>query len=137
MTKYRPWIAGLGIAVFALGLVLTGPACRKGRQTSDPFDLEEPAVEAETEPAEAKPLAPQPKITEPIYVEIMARTALIWEKYKDAPAEAEKAVEAVYEKFNIVHSEFREYQQKLTPAKAAELQKDIQEYIQKIAAEYR
>jgi hypothetical protein len=136
MTRHRPWIAVFGIAVLAFGLVLTGPACRKGRQASDPLEIEETTT-IEPEEVEPKPIAPPPKITEPIYVEIMARTALIWEKYKDAPAEAEKAVEAIYEKFNVVHSEFREYQQKLPPAKAAALQKDIQEYIQKIAAEYR
>jgi len=136
MIKFRPWIVGFGIVVLACGLVLSGPACRKARQTSDQLDLEETTT-IEPEPAETKPIAPQPKITEQIYIEIMARTALIWEKYKDTPTEAEKAVEAMYEKFNIVHSEFQEYQQKLPPAKAAALQKDIQEYIQKIAAEYR
>jgi hypothetical protein len=137
MKKRPSVIAGLGIAVVALGLVLSGPACKKIKQASDALEVEEPTAEAAPEPAEAKPAAPQPKITEPIYIEIMARTALIWEKYKDAPPEAEKAVEAVYEKFNIVHSEFRDYQQKLAPDKAAALQKNIQEFIQKIASEYR
>jgi hypothetical protein len=135
MNKPRLWMTGLGIVV-ACGLVLSGPACKKFKQAADALEFEETTT-IEPELVEAKPVAPPPKITEPIYIEIMARTALIWEKYKDAPAEAEKTVEALYEKFNIVHSEFREYQQKLTPAKAAELQKNIQEFIQKIAAEYR
>lgn len=137
MKKRPSVIAVIGIAVVVLSLVFSGPACKKIKQASDALDLEEPAAEASVEPAEAKPAPPLPKITEPIYIEIMARTALIWEKYKDAPAEAEKAVEAVYEKFNIVHSEFRDYQQKLPPDKAAALQKRIQEFIQKIAFEYR
>lgn len=136
--RNRPAAAAvLGILVLALGIFFAGPACKKVKQAADALEYEEPAAEAEPEPAEPKPAAPQPKITEPIYIEIMARTALIWEKYKDAPADAEKAVEAVYERFNIVHSEFRDYQQKLAPAKAAELQKNIQEFIQKIASEYR
>jgi hypothetical protein len=128
-------ITVLGILALALGLVIAGTACKKIKQAADALEYEEPAAEAE--PVEPKPAAPQPKITEPVYIEIMARTALIWEKYKDAPADAEKAVETVYERFNIVHSEFRDYQQKLAPAKAAELQKNIQEFIQKIASEYR
>jgi hypothetical protein len=136
--KNRPSaIAVLGILALALGLILAASACKKIKQASEALEYEEPEAEAESEPAEPKPAAPQPKITEPVYIEIMARTALIWEKFKDAPADAEKAVEAVYEKFNIVHAEFREYQQKLAPAKAAALQKNIQEFIQKIASEYR
>ena len=136
--KNRPSaIAVLGILALALGLVLAASACKKIKQASEALEYEEPEAEAESEPAEPKPAAPQPKITEPVYIEIMARTALIWEKFKDAPADAEKAVESVYEKFNIVHAEFREYQQKLAPAKAAALQKNIQEFIQKIASEYR
>ena len=135
MNKPRLWMTGLGIVV-AFGLILLGPACKKVKQAADSLEFEETTT-IEPEPVEAKPIAPPPKITEPIYIEIMARTALIWEKYKDAPAEAEKAVETLYEKFNIVHAEFQEYQRKLAPAKAAALQKDIQEFIQKIAAEYR
>jgi hypothetical protein len=129
-------VPSFGIVLLALGLVFSGPACKKVKQVSDALEFEETTT-IEPEPAEAKPIAPQPKITEQIYIEIMARTALIWEKYKDAPADAERAVETVYEKFNIVHTEFRDYQQKLAPAKAAELQKNIQEFIQKIASEYR
>ncbi len=136
MNRLRIELTAFGIVLLILAVALSGPACRKARQTgSDILDIEETTT-IEPEP-ETKPVAPPPKITEPIYIEIMARTALIWEKYKDAPAEAEKAVEALYEKFNIVHSEFQAYQQKLPPDKAAKLQKDIQEFIQKIATEYR
>jgi len=128
---------GIAALILILGLAVSGPSCKKSApQSSDPFGLDETTT-VEPELVEAKPAAPQPKITEPIYVEIMARSALIWEKFKDAPSDAEKAVEAVYEKFNIVHTEFRDYQQKIPPAKAAALQKSVQELIQKLAREYR
>jgi hypothetical protein len=135
--KTRIYWATIGIGALLLGLTVSGPACKKSpQQTNDPFGLEETTT-VEPEPVEAKPAAPQPKITEQIYIEILARSALIWEKFKDSASDAEKAVEAVYEKFNINHAEFREYQQKIPPAKAAELQKSVQELMQKFAPEYR
>jgi hypothetical protein len=137
MTTARLRRGHLFIGVLAIALLAAAPACKQAKQVSAALDFEEPVFEVPEEPAEAPPVAPPPKISEPVYIEIKARIALIWEKFKDDPAEAEKAVEAVYEKFNVVHAEFQEYEQRLTPAKTAELQGKIQEFIQKIASEYR
>ena len=94
--RNRPSLpAAMGILVLVFGLAVAVAACKDIKKAAEALEFEEPAAEAEPEPAEIKPAAPAPKITEPVYVEIMARTALIWEKYKDAPAEAEQAVEAV------------------------------------------
>jgi hypothetical protein len=137
MKIHSSLVAAFGIALLSVGLSFSLPGCRKVHKAADALSFEEPMAEAAPEPEDPAPPAPQPKINDQVYVEIMARSALIWDKYKDAPADAEKAVEAVYEKFNIVHSEFQEYQRKLSPAKAAELQKSVQEFMQKIASEYR
>jgi hypothetical protein len=109
-----------------------------------PFDdteqaaLEEEQAEEEAAAAYAaqKP-APPPKMTEDIYVEITARSVLIRDKYKDDMALAEKEVEAVYEKFGVTFSEYKDFERKLTPQNLSALQTKINDFIQKIVNEYK
>jgi hypothetical protein len=127
----------IGLAGLALGLFLLAPACKK-QSSADPTAIEEEVQEeAAAEEAAPKPAAPAPKIDDNKYVEFTARSALIHEKYAEDPAAAEKEIEALYDKFGFVFNDYKEFQAKLTPAKSAELQKRVQEFMQKILHEYR
>jgi translation elongation factor EF-Ts len=129
--------AMIGLAGLALGLFLLAPACKK-QSSADPTAIEqEMQEEAPAEEAAPKPAAPAPKIDDNKYVEFTARAALIHQKYADDPAAAEKEIEALYDKLGFVFNDYREFQAKLTPAKSAELQKRVQEFMQKILHEYR
>lgn len=129
------------IAILAAALILAG-ACRKGPRGEKPMTEEEIAAEmaaeeeAKAAAAEAAKPAP-PKITDEIYAEIKARTALIGQKYAEDPETGEKEIAALHEKLGITFAEVREFEGKLDPAKAAELRKKIQELMQKLLDEYR
>jgi hypothetical protein len=113
------------------------PGCKQQSQTTDTLDEIEAANKPQPEPPEPAPKPAPPKVTEETYIEITARTALIWEKYKDDAPLAEKTVEALYVKLGITPDDFKAYQAKLTPQKTTDLQKKVQEFMQKILNEYR
>jgi hypothetical protein len=129
--------------VCAVFIFFSAQAC-KTKSSEMPFDdteqaaLEEEQAEEEAAAAYAaqKP-APPPKMTEDIYVEITARSVLIRDKYKDDMALAEKEVEAVYEKFGVTFSEYKDFERKLTPQNLSALQTKINDFIQKIVNEYK
>jgi hypothetical protein len=128
-------IAALAVLILTFCLVL--PGCKQQSQTADALDEIEAANKPQPEPPEPAPKPAPPKVTEETYIEITARTALIWEKYKDDAPSAEKTVEALYEKLGITHEDYKAYQAKLTPQIATDLQKKVQEFMQKILGEYR
>jgi len=118
------------LAIFALFISLSG--CRKPSADEEVQEEEQP-VEAAEEP---KP-APPPKMNEDVYVQIRARSALIYEKYKEDFEKAQKEVEALYEKFGVTVAEYKEFVSKLSPERTNALEKKIVEYMQKIGQEYR
>ena len=135
----------LVLAMGLVGLVFSTAGCKKKEAVPTEEELETAKVEAEQAAEEAAAAAeaaaklkpPPPKINEDVYVEITARSVLIREKYKDDMPQAEKEVEAVYEKFGLSFTEYKEFEKKLTPRRLGELQRKISDFMQKILNEYR
>jgi hypothetical protein len=96
-------------------------------------ETEQPAEEA----AETAAKPPAPKMNDDVYVEIKARSALIYEKYKDDQDQAQKEIEALYEKKGVTFTEYKEFSGKLTFQQTNELEKRVVDFMQKIAQEYR
>lgn len=135
----------LVLAMGVVGLVFSAAGCKKKEAAPTLEELEAAKLEGEQAAEEAAAAAeaaaklkpPTPKINEDIYVEITARSALIREKYKDDMPQAEKEVEAIYEKFGLTFTEYKEFEKKLTPQRLGELQRKISDFMQKILNEYR
>lgn len=135
MKKCAKAVVLLGLCCLLVSFLLATSGCRKGSTSEDELQAEE-AVE-EQQPEETAPKPAPPRINEDAYVEISARSALIFEKYKEDMEQGQREVEAVYEKFGVTLKEFRDFEARLTPEKSNELQKRVQDFIQKIAGEYR
>jgi type II secretory pathway component PulM len=124
-------------------LVIVAPACKKTKQGETPEEAEqarleaEQAVEAAAAEAAAKPVPPPPKMNDEVYIDIRARQALIYDKYKDDIDLAQQVVDQVYEKHLVTLQEFRDFEAKQTPEHRAALEKKVMDYMQKILGEYR
>ena len=141
MKKILVFVLAMGV----VGLVFSAAGCKKKEAAPTLEELEAAKLEGEQAAEEAAAAAeaaaklklPTPKINEDVYVEITARSALIREKYKDDMPQAEKEVEAIYEKFELTFTEYKEFEKKLTPQRLGELQRKISDFMQKILNEYR
>jgi len=129
--------------IFTVALILlNAPGCKKSGTDATLDELEQAQLEAEQQAeeaakqAETKP-APAPRMNDDVYVEITARSALIRDKYKDNPNQAEKDIEALYEKFGVTFKEYKTFQDKLDPQKAGELARKTSDFMTKVADEYR
>ncbi|MCR4410507.1 MAG: hypothetical protein QHH43_08465 [Candidatus Saccharicenans sp.] len=121
-----------GLLLLALLFVLFLVACgREGGQEQVPVWPEEETQE-ETKPAPPPP----PKITEDIYVDITARAALIFDKYKEDLDEAHRQMDLVYQKYGITFTDYDRYRRNLTTDQKRRLEKLVQEQIQKVYKEY-
>ena len=129
----KDWIPILILAVPLVLLGLTGCSKQPGTGEEAAEETEEPTEE--TAETAAKP--PAPKMNDDVYVEIKARSALIYEKYKDDPDQAQKEIEALHEKFGVTFAEYKEFSGKLTFQHTNELEKRVVDFMQKIAQEYR
>lgn len=131
-------IFAIALVSWAVLILLSAPGCKTSSDKPTLDELEQSHLEAEeaAKAAEQKP-PPPPKMNEDVYVEITARSVLIRDKYKDDSTQAEKEVEAVYEKFGVTFKEYKDFQDKLTPPRLGELQRKINDFIQKIINEYR
>lgn len=98
-------------------------------------ELEPEAFQAEETETPAKPMVPE--MTEELYIDLTARAALIWDKYKEEPEKAQQEVDNLYLKAGVTWKEYKEYEAKLTLKEKDALQKKILEYMQKIIIEYR
>jgi len=121
------------IVTITLIAVLAAGACKTPGETPPPE--EEAAEEEAEEPAAPKP-AP-PKVNEENYVEILARTVLIREKFGEDTAGADKEIEGLYEKMAVTFADIKEFENRIGPAGVDFLQPKIQEKIQKLLHEYR
>lgn len=135
MKKCANAVVLLSLCCLLFDFLFTTPGCRRDDTSKEELQQEE--VFVEEQPEEAAPKPAPPRMSDDVYVEISARSALIFEKYKEDMEQAQKEVEAVYEKFGVTLKEFRDFQARLTPEKSSELQKRVQDFIQKIAGEYR
>jgi hypothetical protein len=132
----------IALVSWAVLILLNAPGCKTSSDKPTLDELEQSRLEAEQAAEEAAKAAeqkppPPPKMNEDVYVEITARSVLIRDKYKDDSTQAEKEVEAVYEKFGVMFKEYKDFQDKLTPQRLGELQRKINDFIQKIINEYR
>ncbi|NPV83175.1 MAG: hypothetical protein HPY46_06310 [Candidatus Aminicenantes bacterium] len=93
-----------------------------------------PQVEPQEETKPAPP--PAPKITEDIYVDITARAALIFDRYKEDLDEAHRQMDLVYQKYGITFTDYDRYRRNLTTDQKRRLEKLVQEQIQKVYKEY-
>jgi len=131
------------IALCAALLVVAAPACKKSKGGETPEEAEqakleaEQATEAAAAEAAAKPVPPASKMNDDVYVEIRARMALIFEKYKDDLPQAEQNVGELYEKFLVTQEEFKAFEAKQPLDKRADLEKKVMIFMQKILNEYR
>jgi type II secretory pathway component PulM len=124
-------------------LVVASPACKKTKsgETTDEAEqakLEaEQAAEAAAAEAAAKPVPAPARMNDDVYIEIRARQALIYDKYKDDPALAQQALDQVFEKHLVTLQEFRDFEAKQSREHRADLEKKVMDYMQKIMGEYR
>jgi hypothetical protein len=131
------------ITIICLMILTYAPACKKtsSQPTLDELEQEQAEAEKQAEEEAAKQTEtkppPPPRMNDDVYVEITARSALIRDKYKDDPNEAEKEIEAFYEKFGVTFKDYKAFQDKLGPQESAALAKKISDFITRIAQEYR
>lgn len=130
MKKY--WIPVLILAVPLFLFSLAGCFKQSGTE-EEAQETEQPEEEA----AETAAKPPAPKMNDDVYVEIKARSALIYEKFKDDPDQAQKEIEALYEKKGVTFAEYKEFSGKLTFQHSNDLEKRVVDFMQKIAQEYR
>ncbi|MGQ9579023.1 MAG: hypothetical protein ACUVWQ_10410 [Candidatus Aminicenantales bacterium] len=125
-----------GFSLLVLTLLICLAGCRQKTEIwSGEEELEPEAFQAEEAEAPTKPAVP--KMTEELYIDITARSALIWDKYKEEPEKAQQEVDNLYLKAGVTWKEYKEYEAKLTLKEKDTLQKKILEYMQKIITEYR
>jgi hypothetical protein len=131
------------VILCAVLLVIAAPACKKTKPGETPEEAEqarldaEQATEAAAGEAAAKPVPPPPKMNDEVYIDIRARQALIYEKFKDEPGLAQQAVDQLFEKHLVTQQEFKDFEAKQTREHRADLEKKVMEYMQKIMGEYR
>ncbi|MGQ9801057.1 MAG: hypothetical protein ACUVRL_05285 [Candidatus Saccharicenans sp.] len=125
------WAAAFLLLIIVL-VVMSQAAC--SREEPGPPEQSWPEEEITEEQKPAPP--PPPKITEEVYVEITARAALIFDKYKEDLDEAHRQMDLVYQKFGITFDDYNRYRKSLPADKRRQLEKQVQEFIQKIYQEY-
>ena len=135
------------LVLCVLLLIIAAPACKKVKPGETPEEAEqakleadlaaEAAAEAAAAEAAAKPVPPPPKMNDEVYVDIRARQALIYDKYKDDLDLAQQTVDQVYEKHLVILQEFKDFEAKQTREHRADLEKKVLDYMQKILGEYR
>ncbi|MDI6698170.1 MAG: hypothetical protein QME85_04460 [Candidatus Saccharicenans sp.] len=113
-------------------LVTGSVSCDRPEDKEQAWSWPQPEVQEETRPV----TAPVPKISEEIYVDITARAAVIFDKYKEDLDEAHRQMDLVYQKYGITFQDYDRYRRSLTSDNKRRLEKLIQERIQKVHKEY-
>jgi hypothetical protein len=124
-------------------LLFASPGCKKSGETAARSDevaqleAEQQAAEQAAAEAAAKPAAPVSRMNDDLYIEITARSALIQDKYKENLDQAQKEVDALYDKFGVTIKEYDDFRAKQTPKHRGELEKKVVDFMQKVASEYK
>ncbi|MCX8160822.1 MAG: hypothetical protein N3G18_07815 [Candidatus Saccharicenans sp.] len=130
--EHPDWGLKIGLPVLML-VFLLGLFCCQGRDNNTGKE----AWPQEESPEESKPTPPPaPKITEEIYVDITARAALIFDKYKEDLDEAHRQMDLVYQKYGITFNDYDRYRRNLTSDQKRQLERRVQERIQEVYKEY-
>jgi len=119
-------LSSIFLAVSLIFLLCCQP---KGELISEEEELELQAIQEEIEEIKAPPA---PRMTEELYIDLTARSALIWDKYRDEPEKAQQEVDDLYFRAGVTWKEYKEFEAKLTPQQRDALQKKILDYMQKI-----
>ncbi|MGB9906408.1 MAG: hypothetical protein ACPLRR_03355 [Candidatus Saccharicenans sp.] len=125
-----------GIAAILMVMILFTGLSQVACSREKPSPREEVWLQEEIPEGQKPAQPPPPKITEEIYVEITARAALIFDKYKEDLDEAHRQMDLVYQKFGITFADYDRYRKSLPADKKRLLEKQVQEFIQKIYKEY-
>jgi len=123
----------VSLLILSVIFLVINSCAPKGELPTEEEEMEETIEEEETEP----PAKAMPKMTEALYVDLAARSALIWDKYKDESEKAQQEVDNLYFKAGVTWKDYQEFEAKLTPQERDALQKKIMDYMQKIIHEYR
>jgi len=94
------------------------------------------AEEEEAAKAAAAKVAP-PKVNEEIYIEMRARSVLIRQKYIEDFETGEKEVEALLDKNHLTFADIKEFETRVGQTVLDQLERKIQEKMQKLLDEYR
>ncbi len=106
-------------------------SCRKIENPASAEALSEDAAAEEETAEEEKPAPkPEPKVTDDLYVEIMARAIIIRDESPDDPDQAEAEIEKLYEQYRVTAADVRAFGQALAPPRSSEIQRKIQEKLQ-------
>lgn len=123
------------LAFSVLMLLAVLPGCQKKESVPGEDELmADPSLEETSAEEKPEPKAPVVRMNEDLYIEITARSALIRDKHADDPEQAEREIEALYEKAGVTYKEYREFAERLSPLQHNALQKKIVEAMQKIGA---
>lgn len=125
-----------GFLLLTILLVLSLVSCSRpeNQEKNQSWSQEEIQEEIQEESKLLPP--PPPKIDEKTYVDITARAALIFDKYKEDLDEAHRQMDLVYQKYGVTFQDYDRYRRNLTTDKKRHLEKLVQERIQEIHKEY-
>ena len=126
--RRAPLLPGLMLIFLVTGSV----SCDRPEDREQAWSWSQPEVQEETRPVAAS----VPKISEEIYVDITARAAVIFDKYKEDLDEAHRQMDLVYQKYGITFQDYDRYRRSLTSDNKRRLEKLIQERIQKVHKDY-
>jgi len=129
----------LGLIVLIL---FPAGACKSKSRTPEPTEEELLAAEqAEAEEEEAAKEAAAkvvpPKVNEEIYIEMRARSVLIRQKYIEDFETGEKEVEALLDKNHLTYADIKEFETRVGQTVLDQLERKVQEKMQKLLDEYR
>jgi len=139
ISRSLAFVLVLGLIVLVL---LPAGACKSKSQAPGLTEEELLAADqAEAEEEEAAKAAAAkvvpPKVNEEIYIEMRARSVLIRQKYIEEFETGEKEVEALLDKNNLTFSDMKEFETRVGQAVLDQLERKIQEKMQKLLDEYR
>ena len=142
MLRISRSLAPLLVLGLIILILIPAGACKSKSQASEPTEEELLAAEqAEAEEEEAAKAAAAkvvpPKVNEEIYIEMRARSVLIRQKYIEDFETGEKEVEALLDKNHLTFADIKEFETRVGQTVLDQLERKIQEKMQKLLEEYR
>ncbi len=123
-------------------LLIPVAGCKSNPQSAGPteeelFAAEQAAEEAEEEARAAAAKIVPPKVTEEIYIEMRARTVLLRQKFIEDFETGEKEVEMLLDRNGLTFADMKEFETRVGQPALDQLERKIQEKMQKLLEEYR
>lgn len=115
--KSRSWsgsaFGGQRLSAVILFLIIFFSFLNQARSRQEPGPREQFWLQEEITEEPRSEVPPSPKISEEIYVEITARAALIFDKYKEDLDEAHRQMDLVYQKFGVTFDDYDRFRKSL------------------------